>query len=251
MKEPLVSIICPVYNAEKYVKECIDSVKNQSYKNYTMYLVDDGSTDASVKIINQEIANDTRFILLQTNKNEGAAVARNLAIEKARGRYIAFLDSDDVWLEQKLEVQIAFMETKKIDFSFSSYAIMIEHLPIVGEFIIPQKVLHYSDLLKTCSIGCLTAVYNQESLGKHYMKLIDKRQDYALWLELLKKTDANGLKEVLAIYRKSKASLSGNKWQAAKYQWYVYRNVEKLPLVDSIYYFLNYAIAGFIKHLRI
>lgn len=246
--KPLVSIVTPIYNAEKYIEECVKSVKNQSYSNFEMILVDDYSKDQSVAKIKKLILNDTRFTLVAFEQNQGAASARNRAIELAKGKYIAFLDSDDLWHSNKLEKQIQFMEENKVAFSFSSYEVINEEGDHLSNFIIPKKELNYNDLLKTCSIGCLTAIYNCEQLGKHFMKPLRKRQDYTLWLELLKITNAVGLKEVLAKYRVSNTSLSGNKFSAAKFQWHVYRQIENLSLLKSIYYFIHYSINGLMKY---
>ncbi|MEZ4915500.1 MAG: glycosyltransferase [Chitinophagales bacterium] len=175
-------------------------------------------------------------------------IARNKAIELAEGKYIAFLDSDDLWLPEKLNKQVQFMEENGINFSFSSYEVINEKGEHNTNFIIPQTEITYNDLLKTCSIGCLTAIYNQEALGKYFMKPLKKRQDYTLWLELLKITKAIGLKDVLAKYIISNTSLSGNKLSAAKFQWYVYRRIENLSLVKSLYYFLHYTLNGITKY---
>lgn len=248
MNSPLVSIVTPVYNSSQHIEACIDSVMRQSYSNFEMIMVDDASSDNSISIIKQKIKDDHRFKIYSFTENKGAAHARNKAIELAKGKYISFLDSDDLWLPNKLSSQVEFMEKNKVLFSFSSYDVINEKGEKQTTFIIPQTELSYHDLLKTCSIGCLTAIYNQEVLGKQYMKLIRKRQDYTLWLSLLKLTKAIGLKESLAQYRIAENSLSGNKWSAAKFQWKVYREIENLSLFKSTYYFIQYALHGFLKY---
>tara|TARA_Y100000385_G_scaffold291066_1_gene367013 strand:+ start:7173 stop:7916 length:744 start_codon:yes stop_codon:yes gene_type:complete len=245
---PLVSIITPVYNAEKYISSCIQSVLDQEYTDWEMILVNDCSVDNSMTNIKVFCQSDERIKLINLDTNSGAAIARNKGIEMAVGKYVAFLDVDDIWLPFKLTEQVNFLENSTFNFTFSSYNLINENGEQIGEFIIPQKVIGYHDLLKTCSIGCLTAVYNQEVLGKYYMENLKKRQDYTLWLKLLKKGNAIGIKKVLASYRVSSNSLSANKLDAAKFQWLVYRNVEKLSLIKAIYYFTHYAINGVFKY---
>lgn len=246
--DALVTVVTANYNAEHFVAETIESVLAQTYRNWEMIIVDDCSTDRSLNIINYYLKKDSRIRLIKLEKNGGPAVARNRAIEEAKGRYIAFLDSDDLWMPDKLEKQIAYMEQNSVVFSYGAYDLIDEGGETLGHFSIPQK-LGYSDLLKTCPIGCLTAVYDTEAFGKVTMPLIRKRQDYGLWLKLLKKTDyAYGINETLAIYRVRKNSVSSNKLKAAQYQWKIYRDVEKLGLSRSLYYFMHYAVNGLLKY---
>jgi glycosyltransferase involved in cell wall biosynthesis len=191
---------------------------------------------------------DSRFKVINLPRNSGAAIARNKGIELALGKYIAFLDADDLWLPQKLEKQVNLLENSSYNFTFSSYSLVDELGKPKGNFIIPKEEVTYKDLLKTCSIGCLTAMYNQESLGKLYMENLEKRQDYTLWLKILKKENAVGLTEVLAQYRISQNSLSANKFDAAMFQWLVYRKIEQLGFFKALYYFTHYAFRGFLKY---
>lgn len=244
---PLVSIIMPSYNSEKYLSESIESVLNQSFSNFEMIIIDDCSADNSVSVINYYSKIDSRIRLVELFKNSGAAVSRNAGISIAQGRYICFLDSDDLWLPGKLERQLAFMEQIGAFFSCTAY----DKIDVRGTFLravcVPARV-EYSDLLKTCSIGCLTAMYDTKYFGKVYMPNIRKRQDLGLWLELLKKTRyAYCLNEVLAQYRVRPDSISSNKFSAAKYQWLLYRDFQKLNLLKSCYYFGHYAVLGLIK----
>lgn len=248
IKKELVSIVTANYNAEKFIVETIDSVLSQSYQNWEMIIVDDCSTDGSIGIVKEYIAKDSRIRLIQLEQNSGPAVARNRAIEEAKGRYIAFLDSDDIWKPEKLEKQIAFMQENHIDFSYAAYNLIDEDGAEKGYFSIPEKQ-NYIDLLKTCSIGCLTAIYDIKKLGKIKMPNIKRAQDYALWLRILKKTKyAYGLNEILGTYRLRNTSVSSNKFKKAKYQWKVYREVEKMGLFKSTFYFAHYAINGFRKY---
>lgn len=243
-----VTIIMPSYNSENFIIESIESVLAQTYSNWELIIVDDCSPDDSNKIIAKYIDSDSRIKLIKLQKNSGPAIARNMAIETANGRYIAFLDSDDVWLPNKLEKQIKFMQDNDLAFTYSSYKLVGEDNEDLGLFITKDKI-SYFDMLKTCSVGCLTAIYDTEKIGKQYMPLILKRQDYGLWLKILKLIgETRGILEPLATYRIRKNSVSSNKVKAAKYQWKIYREIEKLSFLKSLYYFAFYAYNGIIKY---
>ena len=248
MKMDLISIITPSYNSEKFISQTIESVLSQTYQNWEMIIVDDKSPDNSNIIIEKYIKQDKRIKLIKLNQNSGPAVARNLAIKEAKGRYIAFLDADDVWYPDKLEKQIAFMKENNLVFTYSAYELIDENNNSIGKFV-PPSFITYESMLKTCSVGCLTAIYDTKKLGKIFMPIIDKRQDYGLWLKILKKIKVTkGLNETLAKYRIRKNSVSSNKLKAAKYQWKIYREIENLNLIKSIYYFLHYAYNGIKKY---
>ena len=243
-----VTIIMPSYNSEKFIVESVESVLAQTYSNWELIIVDDCSPDDSNNIITKYVDNDSRIKLIKLQKNSGPAVARNTAIEAANGRYIAFLDSDDVWLPNKLEKQIKFMQDNDLAFTYSSYKLVGEDNEDLGLFITKDKI-SYFDMLKTCSVGCLTAIYDTEKIGKQYMPLILKRQDYGLWLKILKLIgETRGILEPLATYRIRKNSVSSNKVKAAKYQWKIYREIEKLSFLKSLYYFVFYAYNGVTKY---
>ncbi|WP_339213226.1 glycosyltransferase family 2 protein [Ornithinibacillus sp. FSL M8-0202] len=248
---PLISVITPAFNAEKFITQTIESVLEQTYSNWEMIIVDDCSTDRTIELITAYSQKDNRIKLLQLEKNSGSAVARNVAMKNAKGKYIAFLDSDDIWFPGKLEKQLHFMQEKDIAFSFTKYVRITEEGQLKNSIsIAPEKVV-YKDLLKHCVIGCLTVMLDREKIGGLEMVNIRTRQDYALWLEVTKKGfPAYGYAEVLAKYRIVQNSISRNKWKAAKRQWYVYRNVEKLGLVKSIWYFLHYALKGIYNTLQ-
>lgn len=244
---PTVSIITPLHNAEAFVAETISSVLAQSYQDWELIIVDDVSGDQSVDIVERFLEQDARIKLIRLTENSGAAVARNTGIEAARGRYIAFLDSDDLWLPEKLSTQLAFMQTHGHAFSFSAYERIDEHGKSLGEVGVPEKV-NYRQMLKTSVIGCLTAMYDTHFFGKVYMPLIRKRQDYGLWLKLLRQVDfAYGIQQPLARYRIRRNSISSNKLNTATYNWRLYREVEKLSLFASCYYFSQYAIRGILR----
>lgn len=244
---PLVSIITPSYNAEKYLARTIESVLGQTFQDWEMIIVDDQSPDNANQLIEQYCQQDSRIKLLHLEKNSGAAVARNTAIKAAQGRYIAFLDSDDQWLPMKLEKQIFFMQKRNLAFSYTAYEKLNELGGFAGKVSVPEKV-GYTDILKTNHIGCLTAIYDTKQLGKVYMPLIRKRQDLGLWLKILKHTPyAYGLNEVLAQYQLRSDSISANKRVAAQYTWRLYREVEKLNLAKAMYYFSHNAVNGVLR----
>lgn len=233
----LVSIITPSYNTEKFIAETIESVVSQSYQNWEMIIVDDVSTDRSVKIIENYIKQDSRIKLIKLKSNSGAAVARNKAIAKANGRFIAFIDSDDLWKPTKLEEQISFMLEKAIVFTYSAYNLIDEEGKSLNIIKNPLEKVDYVELLKENQIGCLTVVYDKEKLDKCYMPLIRKRQDYGLWLSILKKTPyAYKVPNVLASYRVRQDSISRNKINLLKYNYKLFYIHEEFSILKSSYY---------------
>jgi len=244
----LVSIVTPAFNASKSIAKTVASVQAQSYSDWEMIIVDDCSTDGTYQLALNLSQHDERIKVHQLKTNQGAAAARNLAIEQAKSRYIAFLDSDDRWLPKKLETQLGYMENNNAAFVCSGYDVVNVDGTKIAEFMPPKRASYY-DLLRTCSVGCLTAMYDTQVFGKVMMPLIKRRQDYGLWLELLRKGgECHGIQEVLAQYSIGGGSLSQNKFKAARYQWYVYRQVEKLPLLRSCYYFVTYCVNGLLKY---
>lgn len=240
----LTSVIMPSHDSGTFIAGAIESVRAQTHEQWELLVSDDGSTDDTLEIVRGLAEKDSRIKLLASEGNQGSAAARNLAIDAARGRYIAFLDSDDLWKPDKLERQLAFMAERDIAFSFSSY----DRIDEAGNFINTRRVedpVTYHDLLKSCVIGCLTAVYDTEKVGKMFMPDIRKRQDFGLWLAILKKTDrAWPLSDSLALYRVRSNSISSNKLIASTYTWTVYRKLERLGLLRSAYYFSQYAWRG-------
>lgn len=243
-----VSVITPLYNSSCYMRETIESVISQTFESWELLLIDDCSSDDSVAIAEMFSARDSRIKVIKLSQNSGAAVARNRGIEMARGRFIAFLDSDDLWLPDKLDTQISFMKSNSVSLSYSAYLKCNDRGEIVGRSEIPNEVI-YSDLLKVCSIGCLTAVYDTQAVGKVYMPLIRKRQDLGLWLKVLKLVEsAKGIDTPLAIYRIRRDSISSNKLSAARYTWRLYRDVEALRFIPALYYFIHYAFNGVFRN---
>lgn len=248
MNLPLVSIITPSYNSSKFIEETIASVQAQTYSHWEMLITDDGSTDNSFEIIKEICKKDSRVKLFSI-KNAGPAVARNNSIKHAKGKYLAFLDSDDLWMPKFLSTSIKFI-TKSEGFIFSSYkrcnGITLKEQ--YKDFIVPENVT-YMDILKTNSISCLTAFIDIEKLGKEFMPEVLYRQDMGLWLKYLKKINyAKGIKETLAIYRIRDNSHSRNKKKLLKPQWYFYRHVENLSLVTSVYLMIVWGYRGFKKY---
>lgn len=243
----LVSIVTPSYNSADFISDTISSVILQTISDWEMIIADDFSSDNSAELIRSFTKKDSRIKLIQLTENAGAAVARNAAIKEAKGRYIAFLDSDDIWFPSKLEKQLAFMQKYNYVFTYAAYDKINESGRVFGKVGVPDKV-SYHDLLKMCSVGCLTAMYDTEYFGKVYMPLIRKRQDLGLWLRLLKKVDyAYGINETFAQYRVRTDSISANKTSAARYTWRLYRDVEVLNIFKASYYFSHYAINGLLR----
>jgi len=250
----LVSVICPTYNCEPFVAETIKSVLSQSYLDLELIIVDDCSSDGTIEIVKDFAQKDKRIRFTMLKANMGAAVARNKAIAMSEGRYIAFLDSDDKWLPEKLERQLDFMQRRDAALSHTGYYWIDEETSErIKRIHVPEKV-DYPSLLKQNVIGCLTAMYDTKKLGKVYMPDLRKRQDYALWLKILKLTPyAYGLDEPLAEYRLRSdrlrsGSISSNKLKASLYNWRLYREVENLPLHKALYYFGCYTFNSLKKY---
>lgn len=238
-QQELVSVITPAYNAEKFIGDAIESVLAQTYAHWEMIIVDDCSTDETAKVVEQYSDKRIRFIQLKTNS--GPAIARNTSIQNAKGRYIAFLDSDDMWQPEKLEKQLAFMRRHDIAFSYTAYENMGEDGKSLGTVVPVLEKANYDKLLKENVIGCLTVMLDLLKVGPVEMVNIRTRQDYVLWLDICKRGFlAYGLKEVLAKYRVVENSISSNKLKMARQNWKVYREIENLNLIKSVWYFTHY-----------
>ena len=243
-----VSIIVPMYNAEKFIGKTIESVLAQTYQNWEMLIMNDVSTDNSLAIVSVYAKKDERIKIVNTEKNVGVVKGRNFLIDLASGKYIAFLDADDYWHNEKLEKQIKFMKEKNASISCTEYTRVKENEEKINDVIIKEEI-SYNDMLKNNYLGCLTVMYDAEKIGKRYFKELEKNEDYVLWLEIVK--DVNtiyGLKENLAYYRVLDNSRSSNKVKTTKVRWEIYRKIEKLSLLKSIYYFLHYAIRAVLKN---
>ncbi|MGX1022918.1 glycosyltransferase family 2 protein [Psychroflexus sp. MBR-150] len=246
--QSLVSIITASYNAEKYIEQTVKSVQAQTYQNWEMLITDDCSTDNTCQIVQNLADKDSRIKLFKLKQNAGPAVARNNSIKEAKGRFIAFLDADDLWLPEKLRIQLSQMIKHKVSVSFTSYLQIDENGKEIGKKIVALKNLTYKKLLKNNYIGNLTGIYDCDRLGKIYNPLIRKRQDWCLWLYALKKSTkpALGIQKPLAKYRISLNSISSNKLNLIKYNFLVYYQQLNYNILKSIFYLFLFSIEYFI-----
>lgn len=241
----------PCYNSGTYIRQAINSVKGQTYRDWELLVVDDGSTDNSADIIKGMEQTDGRIKYLKTNAPSGSPIVpRNIGVKNALGRYIAFLDSDDAWLPNKLERQMKMFEQyEDMAICFSNYEKMTEQGERNNRIIKAPSISTYKQLLLSNVIGCLTAVYDTEKVGKVFFQN-HSHEDYILWLDILKRGYvARNTNTVEALYRVRENSVSSNKLKTLSWQWDIYRNVEKIGLFRSSYYFLNYAYRAFKKAL--
>ncbi|UKT63272.1 glycosyltransferase family 2 protein [Pedobacter mucosus] len=252
MEKGLVSIITPMYNGERFVGITIDSVLSQTYSNWEMIVIDDGSSDNGPKIVAEYALKDARIKLI-SQANAGSAAARNNGIRMAKGQYISLLDADDTWDPIFLDSQLKFMAEKKADLVYSSHRrINEESKEILSPFMVPQQVT-YEDMLHTSSISCLTGLYNIEKFGKVYLReeLKSYRDDYIYWLEILKKVGiAYGNREVIANYRVMKSSTTGKKRKVVIPHFMVLYKHEKLSFFRSLYYTMSWAVIGYFKYRK-
>ena len=243
----LVSIIMPNYNCAKYLPETINSVMAQTYQNWELIFVDDCSTDNSLEIIKGY--NDPRIRVFQNEKNSGAAISRNYALREAKGRWMAFLDSDDIWAKEKLSEQLEFMETNKYAFSFTHFY-FDKNDGKLTEFSPKKDFYTYKDILKHNYMACPTVIYDTFQVGKVEMPVeAEKREDFGCWLKILKQgIDAYCLHKCLLTVKIHAGSVSHNKVKMIKWQWNVYRKVEKINVFMSFYYLVCWAIKGILKY---
>jgi len=242
----------PAYNSAEFIAESIQSVIAQTYKDWELIITDDHSSDDTVNIVKSYKAQDDRIKLIELNDNDGPAVARNKALELANHRYIAFLDSDDLWHPQKLELQLDFIRKNDYAFTFTSYQRFSRDGSTNYNVIrVPEKI-SYGELLKNTIIGTLTVIIDREKVGEFEMDNIRYRQDMALWCEILKRGFyAYGLNKVLASYRVVSKYSIVKKIRGVKGVWKVYRRIEKIGTLKSMYYFIHYATNAFIKRVKI
>lgn len=233
----IFSIIMPVFNSEKTVSDSIKSILAQTHSDFELIIINDSSTDTSKDIILS--FNDKRIVYLETPKNSGVASARNIGIQYSTGKYISFLDSDDLWLPNKLEYQLEKLQAG-YDVVCSNYFTFSKG----SDFKLRSSptIIKYSSMLKSNFIGNLTGAYNANNIGKFFQKKIG-HEDYVMWLQILKKTQqAFCIQEPLAKYRVSESSLSSNKLKAMSWQWSIYRDEVKLSVLKSSYYFSHYIL---------
>ena len=237
MIKGLVSIITPTYNCGKFISETIESIQAQTYENWEMIIVDDCSKDDTREIVASYCAKDPRVKYSCLEVNSGAAVARTEAMKLAEGEYMAFCDSDDLWMPEKLEKQLAFMRETGYAFSCTAYEQISEDGETVGKIVKPRVKCDYNRLLLDCPVGNSTVMYNVEKMGKFEVPNIRKRNDDALWLQMLKKEQYIwGMDDVLMKYRIRQNSISSNKLKVIKYHWILYREIEHLNVFRSAFH---------------
>lgn len=248
----LVSIITPVYKCEEYIVRTMNSVLAQTYLNWEMLLVDDCSPDGSAEIIRSFAERDTRFKYIKLENNSGAAIARNIGLENAKGRYIAYLDADDIWLPEKLERQIRFMEENDVQFSCCDYEkIEADDTPL-NKVVHMPKTITYNQLLSNTIIQTVGVIVDLSKVDRKLLVMPNVRrgQDSATWLQMLRNgAKFTGQNEVLAQYRRVPQSLSANKFSAMKRTWHLYRGVEHLSLVKSCICLISWAYHASIKRI--
>lgn len=236
--KPLVSVIMPTYNCADYIAQSIESVIAQTVTDWEIEIVDDCSTDNTKEVLAPYLAQYPSIHYYCLQQNGGPAVARTEAIKRSRGHYVAFLDSDDLWLPEKLERQLSFMKETGASFSCTAYSQMdAEGRPLHVALYPPEQVDYKRCIRLSNPIGNLTVMYDQEALGKFKVPMIKKRNDFALWLQILKKTTyCYGMQEVLGTYRLGrKGSVSSNKLKQTKYHWQLYYVIEQHSLLRSFY----------------
>lgn len=249
MNEKLVSVITPTYNCAEFISRTIESVQAQTYQDWEMIIVDDRSQDNTKEIVEKYMKDDARIKYHLLEVNSGAAVARTVAMRLAKGSYMAFLDSDDIWMPDKLEKQIKWMADNGYAFSCTAYEQIDEDDKLIGKVIKTVKKTDYNRLLLDCPVGNSTVVYDVEKMGKFEVPNIRKRNDDALWLQMLKKEKYIwGMPDVLMKYRIRRNSISSNKFKVIKFHWILYREIERLSIPMSVFHIVYWCV---IKVLRL
>lgn len=245
----VVSVIMPSYNTAKYIAESIESVINQTYPHWELIIVDDCSTDDTDSVVAKYLS-DERIRYLKNEKNSGAAISRNYALREAKGKWIAFLDSDDVWLPEKLEKQIAFMVEKDCSFSYTNYEEIDENSNLLGVMVTGPKCITQKGMFAYCWVGCLTVMYDAQLVGSVQIKDIRKNNDYAIWLKVCKKVNCYLLDENLARYRKRSGSISRHGiWTMMLWHYKMWRNVMDYCKVTAVFYTVLNLFFGTMKKL--
>ena len=247
----MVSVIMPAYNAGRFIEQSILSVVSQTYTDWELIVVDDCSTDNTAEIVQRYARKDNRIKYSRRDSPSGSpSMPRNEAIMLSKGRYIAFLDSDDVWLPDKMQHQLALFSNPDAAIVFSDYRKMDEDGNVHSRAITAPPKITYRKLLQNNYLGCLTVVYDTQKVGK---VLFEKKghEDYILWLSILKKGfSAYNTCSVEAIYRVGRGSVSANKFKVLKWTWDIYRNDQELGIASASYYFAHYAIKSMLKYLK-
>ena len=250
MEEELVSIIMPSYNTGKFIEKTINSVINQTYNNWELIIVDDCSNDNTDEIVKS--INDSRIVYLKNERNSGAAVSRNKALKEAKGRWIAFLDSDDLWMPEKLEKQISFMETNDYSFSYTEYEEIDVNGNKTGVYVTGPKKITKAGMFNYCWPGCLTVMYDKEVIGLIQIVDIKKNNDYAMWLKACRKANCYLLDEELSKYRRGRADSISTQSIRNLIGWHfkLYREVEKNNVIVSFFNTWRNLVFGLYKKMK-
>lgn len=251
-KEELVSIIMPSYNCGKFVEETIRSVQAQTYRNWEIIFMDDCSSDDTISKVMQLREDDSRIRLFRNKINSGAAVSRNNALREAKGRWIAFLDSDDVWEPEKLEKQVQFMEENGYAFSYTGYQEIDNESKPTGVFVSGPKHVTKAEMFAFCWPGCLTVMYDRDKIGLIQIEDIKKNNDYAMWLKICRKADCYLLDECLAKYRRGRVGSVSTHGVTTMIKWHykLWREAEKMGVVPSLWHTGVNLLFGFYKKMR-
>jgi len=249
--DPLITVITPAYNCEKLLSESVESVKSQTYTNWELIVIDDHSTDNTRLIIKKFASDDDRIKPIFLEANGGVANARNKGIAAARGKYVAFLDSDDLWMPDKLAKHVEYMEKNNYDFTYSNYKLIGYDGKFLKNMTFKKNRVNYKELLNLNQIGCLTVVVRSEIIKRVMMPNL-KHEDYATWLTILKKhvKYAERIDAILAAYRKSNGSVSSNKLRTIPWTWNIYRNNQKLSFANSLKQLAIFGILTTIKYMK-
>lgn len=246
---PCVTVLMPAYNAEGYIEQAIQSVIDQTFTDWELLVIDDCSTDGTAGIVGRMAGQDSRIRLLRNPENMGVAQTRNRGLDLSRGRYVALLDSDDLWYPEKLSKQVALAAATGAGIVYCSYALIDETgKKICDDFIVPQRT-DFSSTLVTSVISCSTALLDRQALGQRRFPVGFYHEDYAFWLTLLRDgITAAGNTEVLGAYRLLSGSRASNKLRSAVNRWRIYRKHLKLPLAQSLRCWAGYAMGGLRKY---
>ncbi len=245
-----VSIITSFFNGSKYFNETFSSVVNQSFKSFEWIIVDDGSDPDEKLYLKHLVEKDERIRLFELDQNSGAGAARNLGIRNAVGRFITFIDSDDVWELNRIEKHLSYMVHNNAVFSHSSYGYITSDGRILSKtLIVSSKPVNYYGLLRRTEISCLTAIYDAKVLGKQYMSLDRRKQDYALWLKILSLGYTSlPFKEITAYYRQHEDSATSKKWKLFFKHYVFLRKSQNLSIIESSYFTFIWAINGVFRY---
>lgn len=249
---PVVTIIMPAYNQERFIEKAIRSVQEQTFADWALLVLDDGSVDGTCAIVERLAAEDERIELIRNEKNMGVARTRNCGLELSRGQYVAFLDSDDIWLPDKLEKQLSLAKETGADIIYCSYGIIDDKgKKSRRDYIVPESI-DLNGLLKENVIGCSTVLLSERIAGKYRFETEFYHEDYVLWLRLLQDGYvAAGCRESLVKWRLSENSRSFNKRKSAQNRWRIYREAMRLSLWQSLWLFAHYAMASLRKYSRV